>query len=134
MGGYGAVLYAVKFPDLFGTCVSYDGALHTWETLSELRPATTGDLYGGDESYFSSYSPWTQAARNAGRVRGRVAIRLVVGGIRVLNRRYRRHLSELGIPVDYVETDCRHDLQCVMEEAGTESFAFIAAHLGGQAD
>jgi endo-1,4-beta-xylanase len=134
MGGYGAVLYAVKFPDLFGTCVSYDGALHTWESLSQLRPATTGELYGGDESHFSNHSPWVQAVRNADGVRSRVAIRLVVGGIRVLNRHYRRHLSELGIPVDYVETDCGHDLRCVMREAGRESFAFIAAHLGAAAD
>ncbi len=130
MGGYGAVAYAVKFPDLFSICVSYDGAMHTWQTLSERRPAVTEGLYGNDETYFSNYSPWVQAARNADRVRDRVAIRLVVGAIVGLNRPYRRHLEELDVSVDYVETGCPHDLGCVMAAAGRESFAFIAEHLG----
>jgi endo-1,4-beta-xylanase len=129
MGGYGAVAYAVKHPDLFSVCVSYDGALHTWQTLSKLRPAITRDLYGNDERHFNRYSPWSQATEHADAVRGRVAFLLLVGGIARLNRQYRRHLQRLAIPVDYIETGCGHDLQCVVDKAGMRSFAFIAEYL-----
>ncbi|UCC68410.1 MAG: hypothetical protein JSV79_00280 [Armatimonadota bacterium] len=130
MGGYGAVEYAVKFPELFSICVSYDGALHTWRTLSALRPSVTEGLYGNDEAYFNDYSPWVQVRRNARRVRNGVAIRLVVGVVGDLNQRYGRALRELDIPVDYVETGCAHDLTCIMNAAGRNSFKFIAEHLG----
>ena len=126
MGGYGALLYAMKYPDLFSKCVSWDGAIHIWETLAERRPSVTRDDYGNDEEYFAEYSPWTQATRHADDVRGRVDIRLVVGGLLEFNRRYRDYLNTLEIEVDYVETGCPHDLDCLMQRDGRGSFGFLA--------
>jgi len=130
MGGYGAVEYAVKFPEVFSVCINYDGALHNWDTLSSRRKGISGEIFNNDEDYFKNYSPWHNAAQNAKFIRSKVAIRMVVGALRSFNRRYRNHLKKLNIGVDYVQTECDHDLECLFEETNSQNFAFITQHLG----
>jgi len=136
MGGFGAVEYAVKFPDIFSVCVSYDGAMLDFEGISGRHGEMTAELFGGDEDYFNKYSPWHNAEMNAEKVRGKVAIRMVVGKLRVFNRRFKEYLDGLNIAVDYVETSCPHNPGCLYKQAGADSWVFIERHLaapGGRA-
>ncbi|NIP22567.1 MAG: alpha/beta hydrolase fold domain-containing protein [Phycisphaerae bacterium] len=130
MGGYGAVAYATKFVDVFSVCVNYDGAVHNWKTLTSRRGRISKGIFENDKEYFDKYSPWYNAKAKAESIRDKVAFRMVVGSLREFNENYRRHLENLNIGVDYVQTSCGHNLGCLIEKAGLESFAFKAKHTG----
>ncbi len=130
MGGYGAVAYATKFGDVFSVCVNYDGAVHNWETLTSRRGGISKGIFDNDEEYFNQYSPWYNAKAKADSVRNKVAFRMVVGALGEFNENFRQHLENLNIGVDYVQTSCGHNLGCLIEKAGLESFALIARHIG----
>ncbi len=117
MGGFGAVKTTAKYPHLFGTVISWDGALHTWETLSQRRADIAEDVFNNDKSYFAEYSPARWINENAKLLRNEVAVKLVVGELTDLNRELLRQLEAENIPVEYVETDCQHNLFCMMDRA-----------------
>jgi S-formylglutathione hydrolase FrmB len=135
MGGFGALLYGMKYPDLFRVCVNYDGAPLTWEQLMAGHPSepslskTPVEIFANDEAYFNAFSPWHNASKNAEQIRGRIDFITLVGSLGHLNGPFRDHMKELDLAVDYVQTQCEHDLECIAEEQGNRIFAFIAERL-----
>jgi S-formylglutathione hydrolase FrmB len=128
MGGYGAMEFATKFPDLFRVGVAYDAALDTWQTLVMRRAAIAQATFGGNETYFDKYSPWAFSTANAVVLRASVALRLVPGTTyQMFDASFRDHLQGLQIPLDYVETTCPHDYGCALGAQGPQSWTFIQA-------
>jgi len=130
MGGFGASKFATKFPELFGVCVNYDGAMLTWERIEAMHGDIATEIFGNDGAYFDDYSPWRWAAENAKRLAANTAFRTVVGALEGGNRDFRDHLNALGIVVDYVETDQPHSMDAMLQVQGAQTWAFIAEHLG----
>jgi len=122
MGGYGACALAVKYPELFRVCVNYDGALHNWKSLSSRRRKIASEIFDNDGDYYNKFSPWYNATQHAEAIRDKVEFRMVIGALSEFNQRYQKHLQGLNIPVDYVQTTCGHNLDCLFKEAGVESF------------
>jgi enterochelin esterase-like enzyme len=131
MGGYGAMLYAAKYPELFGICISYDGALHDVETLSTQRESIFEDIFDNDKEYFKDYSPWVHAEENWDALREQVAFRSVVGSLGEFNKKYYAFLLEMDIMQEYVETGLDHVLEAILEQEWEDDYYFIAEHLGG---
>lgn len=129
MGGFGAVLYAAKFPDLFCVSVSYDGALHTYETLLANRPQIISAVYSNDETYFDEYSPWHHLALNRNALADSMPFRVVVCDLVQYNRPLRDTLAAYGIEYEYIETGCGHNLDCAIDATGMDDVRFIAARL-----
>jgi enterochelin esterase family protein len=129
MGGFGAIEYAAKFPELFSTAVSYDAALFGWERFANNKEKAAERLFGNDVEYYKQFDPWQNIRKNADAVRGKVALRMVVAEFKDVNRRFRDRLKELNIDVDYFETTCPHDPCCIYEQAGADSWAFIEKNL-----
>ncbi len=133
MGGFGASKFASKFPELFGVCVNYDGAMLTWDRMVQFQSAIASEIFDNDEAYFDDYSPWRWSTENAKPLGANAAFRTVVGALVDGNRQFRDHLQELGIAVNYVETGQPHDLGAMLGVQGAQSWAFIAANLSGTA-
>jgi S-formylglutathione hydrolase FrmB len=128
MGGYGAMEFATKFPDLFRAGVAYDAALDTWQTLVMRRASIAQATFGNMEAYFDKYSPWAFSTVNAAVLKAEVALRLVPGSTyQMFDAGFRDHLQSLAIPLDYVETTCPHDYGCALGAQGAQSWAFIQA-------
>jgi S-formylglutathione hydrolase FrmB len=128
MGGYGAMEFATKFPDLFRVGVAYDAALDTWQTLVMRRAAIAQATFGNMEAYFDKYSPWAFSTVNAAVLEAEVALRLVPGPTyQMFDSSFRDHLRGLAIPLDYVETTCPHDYGCALGAQGAQSWTFIQA-------
>ncbi|MDP7050366.1 MAG: alpha/beta hydrolase-fold protein [Verrucomicrobiota bacterium] len=129
MGGYGASLFAVKFPDLFSVCINYDGAMWNWNNMirkSKRWQPVAPVMFGNDKTYYdSNSSPWAFATLNQDKIKGRLQFRTLVGSLGSGLQKWRDHLNSLGIEMDYVEAKCRHNLQCLHEEAGDESFRLM---------
>tara|TARA_B100001094_G_C18156753_1_gene786899 strand:- start:1523 stop:1954 length:432 start_codon:yes stop_codon:yes gene_type:complete len=76
MGGYGASLYAVKFPELFSVCINYDGGMWDWDKMlrktRKWKPVAPV-LFGNDKNFYDrNSSPWTLASKNKDKIRGRL--------------------------------------------------------------
>ncbi|GEM_PF-6465686 len=55
---------------------------------------------------------------------------MVVGALVFYNREFFSLLTNLSIPVDYIETPCLHDLNCLLNAEGLGSASFLASCLG----
>ena len=130
MGGYGASLYAVKFPELFSICINYDGGMWNWQNMvrkSRKWESVAPVLFENDKKYYDrTSSPWTLASINQDKIRGRLQFRTLVGSLGSGLKKWRDHIYSLNIEMDYVDTKCRHDLKCLHEEAGNGSFHLMA--------
>lgn len=114
MGGFGAMLYAAKFPDTFSAAVSFDGALHTWATLLANREEIATKVFGS-EAAFDAYSPYAQASVAAAALKSPSRyLRVHVGDLVDYNTSFHDHLTGLGVPHDYFPSPCGHNLQCIL--------------------
>jgi enterochelin esterase-like enzyme len=128
MGGFGALAYAMKYPDRFSVGIGYDSALDTWETLVGRRAYIAAAAFGNDESYFDQISPWASAERNAAVLTQSSTLRIVPGNqYRDFNEAFRGHLTGLGIPHEFTQADCPHDYNCLIDREGARSWAIIQA-------
>ena len=129
MGGYGASLLAVKFPELFSVCINYDGAMWNWENMtrkSRKWQPVAPVMFDNDKTYYErNSSPWAFATLNKNKIKGRLQFRTLVGSLGSGLQKWRDHLNSLDIEMDYVETKCRHNLQCLHEQAGDGSFRLM---------
>ena len=124
MGGCGALMLAMKNPDLFSAVVSYGGAVITGDRLRG------GDATRwADRAHFDEFSPWGLVESNTAAIRDSLRIRLVCGdadGLYDVNVRLRDRLIELGIPVDWVSVPgVAHDTKGLFDRTGIESLRFI---------
>jgi len=147
MGGFGAARLALKHPDLFGACSLVAAALYDGEAMSGggrsqewgLGPIRRRELFdrvhGGRAEYFEACSPWTWLARVADQVRGRLALRLVVGTddrLVACNRRYREALRQQDLEHTYAEVPgADHRLAPLYEQVGEEALEFHRRALEG---
>lgn len=125
MGGGGAMMIALKRPDLFSSVVSYGGGF--------LRPPP-GELPPGPrgaemKELLDQFAHWTLVQRNLEAVRDGVQIRLVCGDqdpAYKVNVEFKDYLATLKIPVSWVPVPgVAHDTTGLYNRVGLESFRFI---------
>jgi enterochelin esterase-like enzyme len=98
MGGFGAMMYATKRPDLFSAAVGYAGAYQDWPWL---LPTVKSTMYGDVESNFTPYSVYAQTRLNAATAAAQLKLRMLVGGddpILTSNRNYNTYLNQQLAP------------------------------------
>jgi len=129
MGGFGAAKFITKFPDLFNAGIIYDGALLDWKSITLSHSVIASSIFANSEAYFNQFSPWFWAEKNKIKLNARTRLRMVVGALLPQNRSFLNYLNGMGIPVEYVETRCLHDLNCLLNYEGPGSAAFISESL-----
>jgi enterochelin esterase-like enzyme len=131
MGGYGALMLALRHPDLFESVVSYGAAL--------IEPRGEGDkgkARWGAKEHADQFDVWVLARKNADAVRKGVRVRMVCGdkdGLYPNNVKFKDLLGELKVPVDWVPVPgVAHDTKGLYVKVGVESLKFIQAGRGKQ--
>jgi endo-1,4-beta-xylanase len=118
MGGFGAAYLGFRYPELFGAVSILAGAMHTPESLRELRAGVFDEVYGNLERA-RQRSPWTLARENASDIRGKTLVRLFVGSEDELlpsAQAYHDLLDELAIEHEWnVIPSAGHDLALLLE-------------------
>ena len=128
MGGFGAMSLATSFPDRFGVALSFDGALHTYTTLSQNRQSIVEDIFGGEEAQFDLFSPYARATANVIQLRAdSVALWGALGELDDYNTRFRAHLDGARHPVRICRNKLWAQLSVPPQRAGRRGVAF---HLG----
>ena len=127
MGGFGALKFYTKYPELFCKVVVYDGALHNWATLTSTRADIATEIFNDDSTMFNTQaSPWKFLEQNPSTFSHDTLIYIVVGALKQYNRSMSSHLDALGIPHIYVETVCPHAVGCMLDEEGENVAIFYS--------
>lgn len=146
LGGYGAIEYGVKFPEMFCAAVSVAGALHDWYTCTDPKskmPSCRVDMFNGNYSYFLPYSPWFNAQQNKAALKNYgMGIRLVMGDddeMKMRAQTFGTLLTTLGVPFEFEQVmTCTagkgpnrpgRNFNCIISKEGRSSFAFIGEHM-----
>jgi enterochelin esterase-like enzyme len=127
MGGGGAAKWGFKHPDLFGSISIIDGALFSPDDTSGKSAETLKTIYGGDRERFEANNPWKLAEKNANKVKGRAAIRIVTrtSGLSGANQKFHDHLERLGLPNEiYLIPDAPHSPNPLYEGLGERNWPF----------
>lgn len=125
MGGFGAMEYTAKFPNLFSIGVSNDGGLRNWDTM---EPQFRASIFGDDQAYWNLYSPWENARANQAALRQTGALRVIGSEYFEFAGQYSDLLTSLMIPVSHVDVTCPgdpHDSACVDAMVGQQTWDFI---------
>jgi esterase/lipase superfamily enzyme len=136
MGGQGALLFAFKYPELFGAVGGYGAGLANGVELQKELPAVFQKMHDNSVAQFDSTSTWYYVVKNADKIRGHVAIRLALGdGDQHLSRNHhmKQVLEELKIPFQYEELPgVGHNAKLVYQMVGVKGWQFQLAHPRGE--
>lgn len=134
MGGFGALKLALKYPELFSSVVAFAGGYRSAEDIqaNDVSREILQRVFGGDTQRFMANHPATIARSNAQAVRGRVAIKLLVGLDDPLldnNRAMHAALTELNLAHEYWEIPgIKHDLPRLSAWLGADGLQFAVRH------
>lgn len=79
MGGMGTLKFAFKYPELFSSAVAFCPAMLDAEANMERNPELIPALFNGDKTLFTKDSPAAMLVTNADNIRGRLAIKIIIG-------------------------------------------------------
>lgn len=124
MGGFGALMVAMKHPALFSSVVSYGAA------LIDVDRAVRPGLFL-DESHFNEYNPSALVLRNQEQIRNQLAVRIVCGdkdGLLPNNIKFKHLLDSLNILSEFIIVPgVAHDTRGLYEKTGIASLRFMEA-------
>jgi S-formylglutathione hydrolase len=131
MGGFGALKFAFKDPERFGSVVAYGPTLGDAANFKKHLGKVYTQMFGNDAARFAESDPMTLAERNAAKIRGHVAIRILVGGkddFLEANRALHQKLTQLKIPHEFEEIrGAGHKKDDLYEAAAPGAFQFSFA-------
>jgi endo-1,4-beta-xylanase len=132
MGGVGCMKFALKYPELFSSVVSFAPAFRTWEEMSlETRQREIKSrMFGDDEARFVAEQPYTLAKKNVDRINGKLAIKFLIGDKDSEVRRnscakFDALLNELKVPHEFsLLQGPKHNLGELMAAVKFEALEF----------
>jgi enterochelin esterase-like enzyme len=128
MGGFGAAKFATKYPELFGSCIMYDAAMLDWNGIKQRHKELASEIFNNDSTIYNSYSPWAFTDKNAEFLKMNTCFRIVIGAIKEDNRKFLALLESLDISVESTETQCDHNLKCLIDAEGLNTARFISKY------
>jgi endo-1,4-beta-xylanase len=134
MGGNGALKFAFKYPELFGSVVAYAPALVDGDWMEANDPEFLRTMFAGDKNRYQREIAAEVLKRNVDAVRRHdVKIFITVGTADALLDRVRamhRLLEELKVPHRYEELEgVPHDMSELLRKDPARGLAFATAHL-----
>jgi enterochelin esterase-like enzyme len=79
MGGMGTLKFSFKYPELFSSAVAFCPAILDADANMERNPTLIPALFNGDKALFTKDSPAAMLVTNADAIRGKLAIKIVIG-------------------------------------------------------
>jgi endo-1,4-beta-xylanase len=132
MGGFGALKLAFKYPELFGSVVAYGATLSDAADFKKHLGKVYAQMFGSDAQLFADNDPFALAERNAAKIRGHVAISIIVGtkdDFLERNRALHNKLEQFKIQHSYEEVrGAGHKKDDLYEPAALRGFEFSAKH------
>jgi endo-1,4-beta-xylanase len=133
MGGFGALKFAAKYPEMFSSVMAYATGLYDGQMMKEKLPKVLAATFDNDPRRFDYEAPRYFLEFNGEKVRGKISIRLVVGSKELLLelcRRMHQYMDEKKIPHQYEEiAGVGHKSSEMFEKTGLRGLEFLAKSL-----
>jgi S-formylglutathione hydrolase FrmB len=130
MGGFGALMYFAKYPELFSKVSCYDGAFLNWSNIKSAQPAVVTEIFNNNESNFDQYSPWTYLKKKVSSFKSDTLIKISLGALSGYDKNLRDTLALYGVSYEYAATGCAHQLGCLATAQGINTAIFFNEYLG----
>lgn len=124
MGGFGASKIFSKYPNLFCSLISYDGAFLNINGMIKFHNNLWKEIFDEDSVYFKENSPWEYFRSNKESIINK-PIRILKGSLGY-NVDFNSHLLNMSYHRDYIETGCEHVLKCLLDSEGENSWIAIS--------
>ena len=132
MGGEGALRFAAKYPQHFGSVLAYAGGFVSHSELQRYRPRIYDEMFDRRPERFERSMASTYLSENAGTIRQQVAIRLLCGTADEsihLQRHIARLCREKDIAIEAIEVSgAQHDFRQLILRTDSDDFSFAAKH------
>lgn len=126
MGGFGAVKFAAKYPQLFQASISFDGAFNDWRIMLNKQPDVSQEIFNNSEDYFNEYSPLFWLKKNQEIIlKNGVGFYIIKGGLLNQWENINEEFKQSKIPFESYITECKHNFACLMDEAGQDAIKFM---------
>jgi S-formylglutathione hydrolase FrmB len=79
MGGFGALKFAFKYPELFSSVTAFAPGIRDPQSLAKDRPDILARMFKGDPGVYEANHPATWLRKNVGAIRGKLPIAIYVG-------------------------------------------------------
>ena len=132
-GGFGALYFYMKYPELFNGVVSLDGSVLTWEEALYFESERINKMTNSDSVYYYEHAtPYPWVARNRKSLIRKPAPSIFIAASLFIpyHQRFLSLLENQNVAVNYIELDCNHDFSCVMSGVSQELIDFISQILG----
>ena len=132
MGGNGSLKFAFKYPELFSSAVAFAPALVDGQWMEANDREFLRTMFGGDKDKYQEQIAAEEIKRNADKVRGNVAILILIGkddSQLERNRAMHKLLEGLKVPHEYEEQEgVGHDLDRLLAKSPARGLIFAANH------
>lgn len=133
MGGFGALKFAFKYPDRFGSVVSYGAILPDAKTFAKNEPKIFQKAFG-NEAGFAANDPFQLLQQNASKLQNQ-KIQIVIGAddeLLPVNRKLHLDLARLQIDHQFrVLQGVPHKKEPLYDKAAQGAFEFTAKAFQG---
>jgi endo-1,4-beta-xylanase len=132
MGGFGALKFAFKYPELFSSVTAFAPGIRDPESFAKDRPDILKRRFGNDPKAYEANHPATLLRQNIEQVRGKLPVSLYAGtkdyllpGARALHAQ----MTEAKVEHVYEEFDgVTHNLTQYSDHTKVTPFAFADKH------
>ena len=132
MGGFGALKFAFKYPDMFGSVVAYGATLSEAPEFKKHLGKVYTKMFGNDSKGFAENDPFSLLEKNAEKIRSSVAVKIIIGTkdeFLPRNRALKQKLEQLKVQVAYDElSGAKHDKDALYEPTALSAFQFSFDH------
>lgn len=127
MGGFGALKLAFKFPEMFGSVVAYGATLSNAQEMQKHLGKVYSRMFGSPQR-FEANNPVSLAQDQAGKIKGHVAVQLIIGTkdeFLDANRELAQRLKAGGVQSELIELPgVKHDKDQLYPKGSARAFEF----------
>ncbi len=129
MGGFGAMKLIGKYPNLFSKAMSFDGALHSWNTFSRMRYRINSYMFDSNKTYYDeTANPRALLALNVKKFTDQKRLFICYGSMPIIEKlknTFVKFLDENNIKYEVAkQLNAGHRLKTILKKLGTEAFRF----------
>lgn len=126
-GGMGAMILYAKHPRLFKASISLDGSIINWDDFLNFQGNRT-EIIGNEAYYYENCSPHDWAAKNMHSINAKedTSIFLAAGFFATQTKKYISILERQNTSFLYLELECGHEFNCVLDEVEEGLLEFLS--------
>ena len=129
-GGFGAMYFFAKHPELFKAVISLDGPIISWEEFVSFQ-GEKPQIINNSEYYYKFASPneWIVRNKNIVREKPDTSIFLAASFFKEYHQNFLSILKDQEIPFKYKELNCNHEFGCVFSQTSNDLLFFLSKTL-----